>query len=484
MDISNLGNINNLVPSVTTPSIPNKTVEQKVPQKTTIETPVTQDTTNKQRINLTSQSFSNILLEIGLPNTTQNNQLANLLANYGQAINKQSMTQFSNALGHLMNKGSLSMEAGVVLLLNGLDLSKNNLEAVKQLLSGGGLSQNLLSLNKDLQKMISSISGQDLKSEISQAVKNREIQNNNKLENQNEEENIELQKLNIKDPNNLEENKVHETTQVRKNPFDDLENKKELLENTSKQINKLGNDINKNIINILTIDVLKNPSMFPMQISMLKKYFFELEKDIDQLKKILKDIFGEISEDDENIFTELLKLVVDEKVTKTKNNNMRSENVLKEIYKSLNSINLNLVARDILNKPNESMCLPLLIPFNNTIINAELMITREDRSNKKNEIGNIPLKIQLLMETNNLGKVSIEINNLKKDLQVNLALENEKIKRLFKEKVYLLENNLKDLPFEVREIQCNINRKQNDNNSILLPQKYKVMSMKRIDGVM
>jgi translation elongation factor EF-1beta len=117
-------------------------------------------------------------------------------------------------------------------------------------------------------------------------------------------------------------------------------------------------------------------------------------------------------------------------------------------------------------------------------MNAELMITREDRSNKKNEIGNIPLKIKLLMETNNLGKVSVEINNLKKDLQINLSLENEKIKNLFKEKVYLLENNLKELPFEVKEIQCNINRKQNDNNSILLPQKYKVMSMKRIDGVM
>jgi len=455
MDISNLGNINNLIPPVLTPSIPNKVIEQKVPQqKTPVDIP-TQTQENKQRINFNLQSFSNILLEIGLPNTTQNTQLANILANYGQAINKQTMNEFTQALGNLINKGPLSMEAGVVLLLNGLELNKNNLEAVKQLLSGGGLSQNLLSLNKDLQKMITSISGQDLKNEISQAIKNKEIENNNKLENVKEDDK-EIEKINLKN-NLLEENKVYETTQVRKNPFEDLENKEEFLENTSKQINKLGNEINKNIINILTIDLLKNPSMFPMQIAMLKKYFFELEKDIDELKKILKNIFGEISEDDENIFTELLKLVVDEKFTKNNNiNNIKNENLLKEIYKSLNSINLNLVGRDILNKPNESMCLPIFIQVNNNIINAELMITREDKSNKKNEIGNIPLKIQLLMETNNLGKVSIEINNLKKDLQINLSLENEKIKNLFKEKTYLLENNLRELPFELKPIQCNV----------------------------
>ncbi|GIW22913.1 MAG: hypothetical protein KatS3mg068_1920 [Candidatus Sericytochromatia bacterium] len=483
MDISNLTNINNLIPSVITPSLPNKVVEQKVPQqKLLTETSTTQE--NKQKINFNLQSFSNILLEIGFPNTTQNIQLANILANYGQAINKQTMNEFSQALGNLMNKGSLSMEAGVVLLLNGLELSKNNIEAVKQLLSGGGLSQNLISLNKDLQKMISSLSGQDLRSQISQAIINKEIEEKNKLEKINQNENN-IEKVNLKN-NLLEENKVFETTQVRKNPFEDLENKEEFLENTSKQITKLGNEINKNIINILTIDVLKNPSIFPMQIAMLKKYFFDLEKDIDELKKILKNIFGEIDEDAENIFTELLKLVVDEKFNnKNKNtNNIKNENILKEIYKSLNSINLNFIARDLLNKPNESMCLPLFIQINNNIINAELMITREDKSNKKNEIGNIPLKIQLLMETSNLGKVSIEMNSLKKDLQINILLENEKIKNLFKEKIYLLENNLKELPFDIKPIQCNINRKQNHSNSILLPQKYKVMSMKRIEGIM
>jgi hypothetical protein len=481
MDISN---INNILPSVITPSTTNKTVEQKSSQKSILDTHVTQDKINKQTINLTSQSFSNILLEIGLPNTLQNNQLANLLANYGQAINKQSMNQFSNALGELMNKGSLSMEAGIVLILNGLDLNKNNLEAVKQFLKDSGLSQNLLSLNKDLQKMINSINGKDLKSEISQAIKNKEIENK-KIEENNNKDDEKIQKVNIKKTNNIEENKIHEARQIMKNPFDDLENEKEFLEEKSKQINKLGNEINRNIINILTIDILKNPSMFPIQISMLKKYFFELEKNTEELKDILKSIFGEIDEEDENIFTELLKLVVEDKNNKVKNNNiLKNENFLKEIYKSINSLNLNLIARDILNKPNESMCLPLFVNINNKIVDVELMITREDKSNKKNEIGNIPIKIQLLMKTNNLGNVSVEINNLKKDLQINLSLENEKIKNIFKQNLYLLENKLKELSFQLREIQCNINRKQNDNNSILLPQKYKVMSMKRIEGVM
>jgi hypothetical protein len=91
-------------------------------------------------------------------------------------------------------------------------------------------------------------------------------------------------------------------------PSISMENIEKIIESISNKANK----INSNITNILTIDVLKNPAQFPVQISLLRKLFSDLEKDISEFKKVLKYIFNvpdELSEE-EDIFTDLLRLVL------------------------------------------------------------------------------------------------------------------------------------------------------------------------------
>jgi hypothetical protein len=124
-----------------------------------------------------------------------------------------------------------------------------------------------------------------------------------------------------------------------------------------------------------------------------------------------------------------------------------------------------------------------MVPVNNKMFNVEVMVQRDDKSNKKVDLGHVPLKIQLSMETNNLGKLSVEIRNLKKDLQIFLSVENNEIKEKIQLVLFKLEEKIQKLPFELKALSCNVNPKPDQSPSILLPPKYKVFSMKRIEGV-
>ena len=99
--------------------LPGKVVEQK-PQQAPVQPPPTlpHQAPKTPVITQNLQTFSSLLLEIGIPNTPQNNQLAQVLANYGQPVNSQTMTQVAQSLVPLMKKGVANIEAGVILMVN------------------------------------------------------------------------------------------------------------------------------------------------------------------------------------------------------------------------------------------------------------------------------------------------------------------------------------------------------------------------------
>lgn len=555
MEISNLGGNNpirlnpnqvnapDLLPSKLPPLIDDKAQKGNLQQNPTVP-----DTPTKPVINKNTQSFQNLLVEIGVPNTPQNNQLAQTLANYGQPINKNTMNQVANSLGPLMQQGQSSIEAGVVLLINNIPISTKAVESVKQMLTGGALTQNLLVLNKDLQKLVDNVKDKDFIKRLETKIQTKQdnIQENvNNISSQNntiKEEGVKpLKQL----PQNFNQ-KVEESSIVKKNPFqdeiqDEEQNTNNFNQNNQKQISQKGlvkvddsksqsqafnlldfdegvhpntlmnqdtkqivnnlvskaQKLNTTLNNILSIDVLRNPSNFPQQINMLKKHFAELEIDIEEVKEILESSFPELKEEvqklesqDENLFTSLLKMVFDDgtkdiKKSKAKtqaNLNFEAE-LLKSLTETAKTITGNITAREILSNNQQCLCIPLSVPFNNKMYEAEIMINREDNSNKKAEIGDVPLKINLSIQTHNMGKVGVDMSSLKKDLQVHLNLDNLNIKNFVSQNINDLQQKLDTLPFEVKPVTCSVNPKPDESTSLLLPKKYQVMSMKRIDGI-
>lgn len=480
-------------------------------------------TSTKPTLTKTTQSFSSLLKEIGLPDTKENNQLANVLANYGQPVNKQTMTQISRQLAPLMQKGVPSIEAGVILLMNNIKVNPKNAEAVKQLLTGGGMSQNLLVLNKDLKKMLDKLNDSDFTTELSKKVSLKQT-----MSSENKTEKIEEKKPNEEnDVNKLQKTKnqeepVQEVRKIIKGEKDEKDNQtsdnnhqqqpkieqqkietkalnlirtedlppKMVVENLTNNVQKLSNVVN----NLLTIDVLKNPALFPQQISMLKKLFSDFEFGIEDLKELIETNFPELKnnyDEEETSFIDLLQNLFQnneksDKITKNSQKQINSDltqELMNELNETTESTTNELVARQILTKSEECMCIPIPINVNGILYNTEIMVRREDNSNKKSEVGEVPLKITLAIDTKNLGMVGVDISNLKKDLQILLSVNNQNSKSKIDKKLRVLESNLKKLPFDLKPLSCALNTNQIQKNSILLPNKYKVMSLNRIEGV-
>lgn len=548
MEIPGLGGLNNLFrvdpPVRSIDQLPNKVIPDYVEEKSDKQVPTkTGDSKTTESLpnqapktpvlNKNVQTFSNLLMEVGLPNTPQNNQIAQSLANYGQPINKHTINQVSQALGQITNQGQLSVESGVVLVVNHLPVTEKNVEAVKQMLTGGGLSQGLISFNKDIKKLSESFANQDFVKELTDNLDNKDLNkvhnkfgdNTNKDKYGNNSEKVANNNLLSKMSQN-EHKKVEENTKVVKNPFEEEFNedinKKSLSENKLLNSNESSKKLlqeniktnltpnliisemkdktqklSNNIQNLLTIDVLKNPSAFPQQITMLKKYFSEIEADSKDLLEVLEKAFPELmgeklsEEQEENIFVNMLKLIFDDSQQDSNNikkksnfkNISDSNELLKEFIKSAEHVGLSMTGREILTKANDCLCIPVPIYINGKVFEAEIVIQREDQSNKKTEIGDVPLKIKLSLETQNMGKVAVDISNLKKDLQVFFNVENMNIKNKVDIAINKLQLQLEKLPFEVRPIRCLVMPKVDQSPSILLPSKYKVMSMNRIDGI-
>lgn len=482
-------------------------------------------TSTKPTLTKTTQSFSSLLKEIGLPDTKENNQLANVLANYGQPVNKQTMTQISRQLAPLMQKGVPSIEAGVILLMNNIKVNPKNAEAVKQLLTGGGMSQNLLILNKDLKKLLDKLNDSDFTTELSKKVSLKQT-----MVSENKTEKVEEKKPNEEKENDVnklqkaknQEEPIQEVRKIIKGEKDEKDNQpsdnshpqqpkieqqkvetkvlnlirtedlppKMVVENLTNNIHKLSNVIN----NLLTIDILKNPALFPQQISMLKKLFSDFELEIEDLKELIETNFPDLKnnyDDEENSFIDLLQNLFqnNEKADKLTKNNQKqistdlTQQLMNELNETTESTNNELVARQLLTKSEECMCIPIPVNINGVLYNTEIMVRREDNSNKKSEIGEVPLKITLAVDTKNLGMVGVDISNLKKDLQILLSVNNQNSKNKIDKKLKNLEANLKKLPFDLKPLSCALNTNQIQKNSILLPNKYKVMSLNRIEGV-
>ncbi len=550
---SNMARPLDLLPSKLPPLVkdPKEAVTQQ-PAPPVIETPNQAPKTPVITKNL--QSFSNLLVEVSVPNTPHNNVVAQTLASYGQPVNAQTINHINNSMSNIMAQNNPNtVEAQVVLLINKIALTPQTIQSVNQLLNGGGLAQNFLSLNKELKKMVDNFGNNSFVNELADQVDKKqmlkipaEIKDTNL-----ESSSLSNQKLtnneavgnNVNNLNN--QSRIEASTQVQKNPFQEEEeenntnnndlggarNNQQVIKEKSNLPVKINHQINTNLINnevltdvqlinnadpkiligqlanraekinqnlskILTVDVLKNPSQFPNQVSMLKKAFAELEVEVKEFKQIVEKYLPEIKEDlnqDENIFENLLKLVFDDnEVDKTKKAKINHEveskldfsnNILKDLAEITKSVSLNLSGREILAKNMNCMCVPLSIPVDGKLYNVEILIRREDDNRRKVEMGHVPLKIQLSIETKNMGKVAVDMSNLKRDLQINLGVDNNSIREKVQSKSAKLQESLKHLPYDLKPITCIVNPKPDQSPSILLPAKYQVMSMKRIEGV-
>jgi hypothetical protein len=97
-----------------------------------------------------TQNIMNALLEMHMAPTPQNQQIAQSLANYGHPVNKATMQLVQQSLTKLSDKSGAAIDAAIILLMKDLPVNDRNVAALKQLMNGQPLPQQLQNLPKDL----------------------------------------------------------------------------------------------------------------------------------------------------------------------------------------------------------------------------------------------------------------------------------------------------------------------------------------------
>lgn len=102
-------------------------------------------------VNQVYQDMTSALMEMGMPATQQNQQMASLLAGYGNAVNTQTMGILKQAMQGLSDKSPATMEAAVILLTQDLPVTDQTAAAIKQFVNSAPLPEQLQNLPKQME---------------------------------------------------------------------------------------------------------------------------------------------------------------------------------------------------------------------------------------------------------------------------------------------------------------------------------------------
>lgn len=117
------------------------------------------------------QSLTHALTEMNIPPTAQNIQIAQSLVNYGLPVNQASMQFVQQMLAHMPDKSAATVEAIVVLMANDKAVSPESVRAMKQLMNGQALPEQLQHLQKDLSQLANQLRSPQAQAQLQQEVK-------------------------------------------------------------------------------------------------------------------------------------------------------------------------------------------------------------------------------------------------------------------------------------------------------------------------
>lgn len=546
------------------------------------------------QIQHTTQNITTALMEMNIPPTPQNQQMAQLLANYGHAVNSHTMAVFRQAMSGLSDKSAASMEAVAILLTQDLPVNDKTVAAIKQFLNGQPLPQQLQNLPKDLggllqqmqqtaqaqtsptqnapqlagqnqgaqamnpasnqavtqqiaqniqsgqaviqtavgSAMIQQAAGQsqatenraDQSSKISEqttaqkmdsqiklpGTENKMVQQvsdsqgsqsqlvNPHLPNARPSDQESLQQLYLylqgQDPEFLDRLQTGRQG-IPQSPEAAVLKMMQLLQSISQLAAHLGENMQ-----------LKDYSQLSLQHQQIMQITGLLETRLREFNLTLSQAFPELADDIQRLlqqdgmdmFSKLAQLLdenqgrlqdqlklpgqADEKAQILSTLRQLMEQVGFQIEK----IQSHLIAREMLSLNMPVHTIPLMVHANGQCYPAEVFVQQnyDPRDPESHPGDERPLKVTLTLETQNLGRVAVNLSALKDDMNLDLKVLTRRVKLLVDARLdqlkYKVESNGN---YKVEQLSCRVVPDLESRQSMLLPPRYPVRSLRRIEGI-
>jgi hypothetical protein len=190
-----------------------------------------------------------------------------------------------------------------------------------------------------------------------------------------------------------------------------------------------------------------------------------IESNQEQLKEQLKHVIGDLEKQ------QLLQTLTQ---------------LLEQVGFQVDKVHSNLMAREMLTQNMPVHCIPLMIHANQERYAAELYIQQDydPRDPHQRPSSEHPLKVTLTLETHNLGRVSVDMSSLNKDLSLNLKVLTRRVKLLVDERLENLQHKIeKQGHYQQTRLNCIVEPDLATRQSMLLPPKRTVRSLQRIEGI-
>lgn len=160
--------------------------------------------------------------------------------------------------------------------------------------------------------------------------------------------------------------------------------------------------------------------------------------------------------------------------------------LLEQVGLQVEKVQAHLGAREMLSQTLPCHCIPLMVHFKGQAHPAELYIQQDYDPEDPNSgpDPNRPLKVTLTLETHHLGRVAVDLSTFKEDLMLDLKVLTRRVKLAMDERLEQLRHRVEgESGYSISQLSCRVVPDLESRQSMLLPVKRNVYSLRRVEGV-
>lgn len=160
--------------------------------------------------------------------------------------------------------------------------------------------------------------------------------------------------------------------------------------------------------------------------------------------------------------------------------------LMEQVGFQVEKIQSHLMAREMLSQTLPCHCIPITVHANGETFPAEIYVQQDYDPDdpESGPDGEMPLKVTLTLETKNLGRVAVDLATLKDDMMLDLKVVNRRVKLALDKHLDQLKYKLeRHGDYALSHVNCRVVPDLENRQSMLLPPKRLVRSLRRVEGV-
>lgn len=160
--------------------------------------------------------------------------------------------------------------------------------------------------------------------------------------------------------------------------------------------------------------------------------------------------------------------------------------LMEQVGVQVEKIQSHMVARELLSQNLPIHVVPIMVHAHGEAYPAEIYVQQDydPEDSRQGPDSGRPFKLTLTLETKNMGRVSVDLAALKDDMSLDLKVQTRRIKLFVDEQILDLKSRVeREGDYKLSHLGCQVVPELESRQSMLLPAKRNIRSLRRVEGV-